>query len=99
MDFLKEYINQIIPLCKNHKVIKLYIFGSILTNSFHKQSDVDFLVEFAEVDLRDYFDNYMELKDSLENLLHRPVDLVENQTIKNPVLRRTIDRNKQLIYG
>jgi predicted nucleotidyltransferase len=41
----------------------------------------------------------MELKEKLECLLKRPVDILEEQTIQNPVLRRSIDRNKKLIYG
>lgn len=46
----------------------------------------------------DYFDNYMDLKERLENLFNRPVDLVQNQAIKNPIFRREVDREKHLIY-
>lgn len=99
MDLLKQYINDIIKLCKKHKVIELYVFGSILTDKFNKQSDVDLLIEFGDVDIYNYFDNYIELKESLENILKRPVDLLENKTVKNPILRKVIDRNKKLIYG
>lgn len=86
-------------MCKDHKVIELYVFGSILTDKFNKQSDIDLLIEFGDVDLYNYFDNYTDLRESLENIFKRPVDLVENKTIKNPVLRKSIDRNKKLIYG
>ena len=41
----------------------------------------------------------MELKEKLEQLLSRPVDLLEEQAVRNPVLRRSIDHNKKLIYG
>jgi len=34
----------------------------------------------------------------LEALFGRSVDLVENQAVKNPIFRRVIDREKQLIY-
>ena len=60
---------------------------------------MDFLVEFDDVDLYNYFDNYMDLKESLEELFDIKVDLVEIQTLKNPILIRSIDRNKKLIYG
>ncbi len=76
----------------------LYIFGSILTDRFTDDSDVDFLVEFENVDIQDYFDNYMDFKEKLEALLHRQVDLVENQAIRNPIFRRVIDRDKRLVY-
>lgn len=50
------------------------------------------------MDLMDYFDNYMDLKERLEELFKRPVDLVENQAIKNPIFRKIVDREKQLVY-
>ncbi len=76
----------------------LYIFGSALTDRFTDESDVDFLVEFVNVDIQDYFDNYMDFKEKLETLLNRQVDLVENQAIRNPIFRMVIDRDKRLVY-
>jgi uncharacterized protein len=99
MNVVEQNINLISELCQLHKVDRLFVFGSVLTDRFHKESDIDFLVKFGNVDLYNYFDNYIEFKESLEKLLKRPVDLVEEQTIKNPILRKSIDRNKKLIYG
>ena len=76
----------------------LYMFGSILDDRFTDESDVDFLVEFENVDIQNYFDNYMDFKEKLETLLNRQVDLVENQAIRNPIFRRIIDRDKRLVY-
>ena len=76
----------------------MYVFGSVLTKDFSSASDIDFLVNFENVAPEKYFDNYMDLKTCLEQLFNRSVDLVEEQTVKNPVLRRTIERNKKLIY-
>lgn len=90
--------DKLIELCEKHKVQELYFFGSILTDKFDKNSDVDILIQFFQMDLLDYFDNYMELKEELEKLFQRPVDLLENQAIKNPVLRKVIDREKSLVY-
>ena len=47
----------------------------------------------------DYFDNYYNLKDSLQEVLGREVDLLEEQAIKNPYLRKSVDSSKMLIYG
>ncbi len=99
MNIEQNKIDSIIHLCKAHKVKELYIFGSAITDQFNSSSDVDFLVEFEGVDVVDYFDNYMDFKDKLENLLGRNIDLVENQAIRNPIFRRSVDRSKQLIYG
>lgn len=89
---------KLFELCNKHKVKKLYLFGSALTDKFSDISDIDFLIQFHTMDLNNYFDNYMDFKDELENLFNRKVDLVENQAIKNPVFRKIVDRDKQLIY-
>jgi predicted nucleotidyltransferase len=97
MIVIERNINQIVTLCKEHKVSMLYIFGSVLTDRFTDDSDVDFLVEFENVDFQDYFNNYMDFKEKLEALLNRQVDLVENQAIRNPIFRRVFDRDKRLV--
>ena len=56
------------------------------------------LIQFSEVDSKDYFDNYMRFKESVEKLFKRPVDLVENQAIRNPIFRKVVDREKRLIF-
>lgn len=65
----------------------------------NENSDVDLLVSFKPFDISKYFENYMSLKESLKKLLGREVDLLEEQTLKNPFLIRSINRNKSLIYG
>lgn len=71
------------------------MFGSILTNEFKDDNDIDMLIQFSVMDLN----NYMDFKEKMELLFNRPVDLVENQAIKNPVFRKVVDKEKQLIYG
>lgn len=51
-----------------------------------------------QIDLMEYFNNYMDFKEKLEELFQRRVDLVENQAIRNPILRKVIDREKLLVY-
>lgn len=98
MNIVEKNIDSLIELCKNHKVGELYIFGSILTEKFSDKSDIDFLVQFEKIDILEYFDNYMDFKEKLEMLLGRPIDLLENQAIRNPVFRKVIDRDKKLVY-
>ncbi len=99
MDIVRKNIDKIRELCSQHRVGKLFAFGSVLTNRFQNDSDIDFIVDFQGVDLYDYADNYFELKYLLENLFKRSVDLLEDKAIKNPYLRQSIDSSKQLIYG
>ena len=98
MNLIEKNIDSIKNLCDKHKVKELYIFGSVLTDRFSEASDIDILIQFDDIELNDYFDNYMDFKEELESLLKYPVDLVENQAIKNPVFRQIVDRDKKLIY-
>ena len=98
MELIKKYNNQLIELCEKFNVLELYAFGSVVSDNFRTDSDIDLLVRFGEVDLFNYFDNYMNFKESLEQLFNREVDLVEIQTLKNPILIRSINRNKKIIY-
>ena len=92
---------QIIALCQKHKVLELYVFGSVLTDKFSKKSDVDFVVIFDKeyLPLVIYGENYFEFKFALEDLLKRDVDLVEYKAVKNPYFKEELDETKQLIYG
>lgn len=99
MGILEKNNDAIKSLCYKHKVARLFVFGSILNDSFKKSSDIDFLVDFSEISLYDYADNYFDLKKSLENLLKHKIDLLEDKAVKNPYLRQSIDSSKQLIYG
>ena len=91
--------NKIFLACENHKVDKLYLFGSATGKKFSKNSDIDFLVKFNTIDLKEYFNNYIALKNNLKEILKREIDLVEVQTLKNPILIKSINSSKKLIYG
>ena len=99
MNLIERHRKAILKLCKTHKVKSLYVFGSVLTNEFTHESDVDLIVDFEQLDVLDYGDNYYELKFSLEKIFKRSVDLLEEKAIKNPFFRKSLNQNKQLIYG
>jgi predicted nucleotidyltransferase len=99
MNDVERNINSIHSLCQNHRVEKLYLFGSILSDKFNEQSDIDFVVRFKNMELLRYADNYFDFKFSLEDLLNRPVDLLEEPSIKNPYFLESLNESKKLIYG
>ena len=99
MDLIIRHKDKLLELCEKHKVAKLYLTGSALSKHFNAKSDLDFIIRFKEIKLADYFDNYLNFKTSLSKLFKRPVDIIEEQTLKNPVLIKSLDQNKQLIYG
>lgn len=99
MNLIEQNKKAIQQLCKSHQVDSMYAFGSVLTSDFNEKSDVDLLVRFKDIELNQYFTNYMSLKERLESIFHKNVELLEDQTLKNPILIRSINKNKQLIYG
>ena len=99
MKLIEHNIQKIVALCEKYKVRKLFVFGSILTDRFNDDSDVDMVVSFNNEEVGDYFDNYFDFKYSLEELFGREVDLLEEQTIKNPYLKKNVNATKALIYG
>lgn len=85
-------------LCRRHGVRALAVFGSILRDDFDtERSDVDVLVEF-EADVAGSFSNFLDLKESLEKILGRSVDLMEPRAIRNRRLRYYIERSKSPVY-
>lgn len=99
MNLIENHKKNILNLCQKHKVKSLYAFGSVLTDNFNAESDIDLIVDFENLDVLDYGDNYYNLKFSLEKMLNRPVDLLEEKAIKNPYFRKRLNKSKVLIYG
>lgn len=91
-------LSELRELCIKFKVDQLYVFGSMAKNNANSESDIDFLVKFGQIDLDEYFDNYMDLKEELTKLFTRNIDLLEMQTVKNPILKKAIDRDKIKVY-
>ena len=98
MNTLSVYKNEINALCANHKVRSLYAFGSVLTPNFNTNSDIDLIVDFKEIDVKDYADNYFDFKFSLQDIFNRPVDLLEEQAIKNPYFKEELNKKKVIVY-
>ncbi len=99
MNLLETYKLPIFKLCERHKVKSLYAFGSILTDNFNSESDVDLMVDFSPIEVEDYADNYFDFKFSLQDILNRPIDLLEEKAIKNPYFRTAVFNQRALVYG
>ncbi len=99
MTILDKNINDINKLCSIYKVRQLFAFGSVLTEKFNNDSDIDLIVDFEPIDVSLYADNYYDFKFSLQDVLDRSVDLLEEKAIKNPYFKQIINQQRQLIYG
>jgi hypothetical protein len=89
---------EVADLCRRRHVRRLEVFGSATRDDFDEaRSDIDVLVEFddaAPQSLTAFFD----LKDALEQVFGRPVDLVMPGAIRNPYVRATINRDRQVFF-
>ena len=69
--FFTPYQDQITELCKKYNVRQLFAFGSVLTDRFDEESDVDLLVGFEKKEVKDPFLHFFDFKFSLEDLFGR----------------------------
>lgn len=99
MNLISQHQATLLELCNRYKVKTLYAFGSVLSNNINKDSDIDLIVHFKDIPVKDYADNYFDFKYSLQNIFNRPVDLLEEQAIKNPYFSIVVNQTKQLVYG
>jgi hypothetical protein len=99
MNEITIHIDQIKKLCDTNKVKTLFAFGSVLTDKFRTDSDIDLVVDIPDNDPLTYTDKYFNLKEQLEQIFNRHVDLLEQKAIRNPYLKSQIDQTKVLIYG
>ncbi|KOF03517.1 DNA polymerase III subunit beta [Roseivirga seohaensis] len=100
VSIIENNLDAIYALFKEHKVISAALFGSAAKNNLHGNSDIDFLIQFSEeLELLDYADNYFDLKEKLETLLGRSVDLVSRKSLKNPILIQSINDSKKELYA
>lgn len=91
---------EIEELCRELSVRRLDLFGSALGDSFDTTaSDVDVLVEFDDLPEFDYFETFFGLKEGLERILGRPVDVVSVTSIRNPYFKRRVLDTRELLYA
>lgn len=96
---IKERYDEFADLCQSHQVDQIYAFGSSITNRFDRRtSDIDIVVKVDIDDPADRGEALLSLWDKLEVFFQRKVDLLTEESIRNPYLRSSINRTKKLIY-
>lgn len=96
---LKRHRDAIRDACRTFRVDRLAAFGSVVRPDFEPQrSDVDLVVRFHGTDQPGYADRYLGLAETLERVLGRPIDLLTERSLRNPILRREIERESVLLY-
>ena len=90
--------DKIDALCRRLGVRRLDVFGSASTGKPSPESDVDVLVQFDRSQ-GNLFARYFDLKEGLEAILGRPVDLVVDDAIRNPYFRQSVERTRQNVFA
>ena len=96
MKLIELNLQRIIDLCRKHKVKTLAVFGSILTDKFNDQSDVDLLVDFdEEITYHNYADNFFELYHALRNLSAEMLIWLMLHQSRTPISRKNLMRQNR----
>ncbi|MFM2056971.1 MAG: hypothetical protein RLY71_1356 [Pseudomonadota bacterium] len=97
--FILDRQSDITALCQRHHARRLDLFGSAVRSDFEpERSDLDFLVSFDELPPVEAYDAYFSLKEGLEVMFHRRVDLVVERAVRNPHFRAWVEAERQPIF-
>lgn len=97
---LQAQLPLVVKLFKDHKVKSAYAFGSVVSDKFNDESDIDLLINFEDsVEALERGEIWWDLHDTLRSMFNRDVDLLIESSLKNPYLIEDINEKKQLIYA
>jgi predicted nucleotidyltransferase len=97
---IQDRLEPLAAMCARYGVRRLALFGSAVRDDFDPQhSDLDFLVEFGPLPAGAHSKAYFGLVRELEQLFGRPVDLVEDGTIHNPYVLRSVEAEQKILYA
>jgi uncharacterized protein len=91
--------DELIKLCHLYSVKSMYAFGSVCTDKFNEESDIDLLISFEALTIEQYTDNYFDLHYQLEELFRRDIDLITDNSLSNPYFIQGVEQTKELIYA
>ncbi len=96
---ISQNLPQLTQIMQQNHVRRAYAFGSVCTDRFGPDSDIDLLIAFEDgLDPVTYADNYFAVAEALEALFQHPVDLVTEPSLKNPYFIKVMNQTKLPIY-
>ena len=99
-NIIEQHLDKVAELCKRTGARRLEIFGSATRQDFDPvTSDLDFLVEFEDLPPAKYADAYFALKENLESLFDRHIDLITEASLENPYFRARVQAERQIVYA
>lgn len=98
---IEQHLEAIRALCREYGVARLELFGSAATDAFDPaRSDVDFIIEYPpDYEFGLWLTRYFDLKEQLEALLGRSVDLVMVGAMRKPHFIEAANESRRLLYA
>jgi len=96
---IAPYKSDLVKICNSLGVKKLDLFGSATGKHFKADSDIDLVVEFERYENGNLFNRYFELKERLQHLFEREIDIVVEKAINNPYFKESLERTRMPIYA
>ncbi|CBN55573.1 MULTISPECIES: nucleotidyltransferase family protein [Kamptonema] len=91
---------QLTEFCQHYRVLKMELFGSATGDNFDEEkSDLDFLVQFTPMSPVEYANCFFGLREALNKLFNRSIDLVEINSIRNPYFLQSIEKSRVILYA
>jgi len=92
-------IDKLRVLFEKNKIQRAYVFGSAVSGNFDEKSDIDFLIRFqSDLDPLEKGELWWNLHDKLRDFFNREIDIVTENSLKNPYFIKELDDTKKLIY-
>jgi len=89
---------KISAFCRKWRVRELALFGSVLSDDFRPDSDVDVLISL-EADQTPSMYDYLDMIEELKRIFGREIDLLEKEALRNPYRRHSILSNRKVLYA
>ncbi|HAK80531.1 MAG TPA: nucleotidyltransferase [Runella sp.] len=97
---IKDNLSQLKTIFQTHKVERAYVFGSGATENLNDESDIDFLISFdKEIEPLEKGELWWSLYDALKTVFKREVDLLTENSLKNPYFIKEVLSTRELVYG
>lgn len=97
---IEQRKSEIQAICRRFRVRRLDLFGSAASDDDGPQAhDLDFLVDLGDLPPKDYAEAYFSLREALERLFSRPVDLVTASSLRNPFFKQRLEQTKSMLYA
>ncbi|MBM3358521.1 MAG: hypothetical protein FJY54_12435 [Betaproteobacteria bacterium] len=97
---IEQRKSEIQALCRRFRVRRLDLFGSAAAGADGpRANDLDFLVDLGDLSPKEYAEAYFALREALEQLFARPVDLVTAPSVRNPFFKQRLEQTRSMLYA